>query len=56
MADCFDLPLQADTYDIVIVQGGLHHLPKLPEDLDRCLQGVNRILKPEGTLYVVEPW
>jgi SAM-dependent methyltransferase len=56
LADCTDLPLNADSYDIVIVQGGLHHLPKLPEDVDLCLQNVNRILKPEGTLYVVEPW
>ncbi len=56
LADCLDLPLDSAAYDIVIVQGGLHHLPRLPEDLDAALENVNRILKPQGTFYVVEPW
>jgi ubiquinone/menaquinone biosynthesis C-methylase UbiE len=56
LADCLDLPLESDSYDIVIVQGGLHHLPKIPEDLDQTLAHAKRILKPEGTFYAVEPW
>lgn len=56
LADCLKMPFDDDTYDIVIVQGGLHHLPKIPGDLDRCLGEVKRILKPNGTFYVVEPW
>ena len=56
LADCTNLPLDDNSYDIVIVQGGLHHLPKLPNDLDKCLISVRRILKPNGTFFVVEPW
>ena len=56
LADCLDLPLESDSYDVVIVQGGLHHLPDMPTDLDRSLAGVHRILKPSGKFYVIEPW
>lgn len=56
LADCLDLPLESDTYDVVIVQGGLHHLPQLPSDLEKCLQNVRRVLKSDGRFYVVEPW
>ncbi|QDV46959.1 Demethylmenaquinone methyltransferase [Stieleria neptunia] len=56
LADCLDLPLESDRYDVVIVQGGLHHLPDMPTDLDRSLAGVHRILKPSGKFYVIEPW
>jgi len=56
LADCLDLPLDAGVYDAVIVQGGLHHLPKIPDDLDRSLACVRRILKPDGKFYVIEPW
>jgi ubiquinone/menaquinone biosynthesis C-methylase UbiE len=56
LADCLNLPLQSECYDIVIVQGGLHHLPRLPGDLEQVIAHVRRILKPQGTFYVVEPW
>jgi SAM-dependent methyltransferase len=42
--------------DIVIVQGGLHHLPSLPENLNKCLSEIRRILKPGGLFVFVEPW
>lgn len=42
--------------DIVIIQGGLHHLPTLPDDLEQTLSETNRILKDDGLLLVVEPW
>ena len=56
LADCLSMPFDDDSYDIVIVQGGLHHLPDLPKHLDQCLAEVSRILKPDGTFYVIEPW
>ena len=56
LADCCDMPFDDASYDVVIVQGGLHHLPKLPADLRRCLSEVRRILCPGGAFYVIEPW
>ncbi|MEO1524946.1 MAG: class I SAM-dependent methyltransferase [Planctomycetota bacterium] len=56
LADCLDLPMTEPEYDVVIVQGGLHHLPQIPEDLDRSLACVKRLLQPDGKFYVVEPW
>jgi ubiquinone/menaquinone biosynthesis C-methylase UbiE len=55
-ADCRFLPFDDSTKDVVIVQGGLHHLPNLPGDLDRTLAEVRRVLKPEGRFVMVEPW
>jgi ubiquinone/menaquinone biosynthesis C-methylase UbiE len=42
--------------DIVIVQGGLHHLPTLPDDLEKCLIQIQRVLRPGGLFVMVEPW
>ncbi|MFK8113025.1 MAG: class I SAM-dependent methyltransferase [Rubripirellula sp.] len=56
LADCRELPFENDSFDAAIVQGGLHHLPTLPEDLDAVLAEVSRIVKPTGRFYVVEPW
>lgn len=56
LADCRDLPMEDDSFDIAIVQGGLHHLPTLPGDLDAVLNEVRRILRPGGVFYAVEPW
>lgn len=56
LADCLEMPFDDECYDVVIVQGGLHHLPDLPKHLDQCLAEVRRILKPAGTFYVIEPW
>jgi ubiquinone/menaquinone biosynthesis C-methylase UbiE len=56
LADCRNLPFDDHSFDAAIVQGGLHHLPSLPNDLDSVLSEVNRILQPAGTFYVVEPW
>ncbi|WP_222435897.1 class I SAM-dependent methyltransferase [Rubripirellula tenax] len=56
LADCRSLPMSDATYDIAIVQGGLHHLPNLPDDLNESLSETRRILKPGGRLYVIEPW
>ena len=56
VADCTDLKFPAGSIDAFIVQGGLHHLARMPEDLEKCLQSVHQALKPGGTFYAVEPW
>jgi ubiquinone/menaquinone biosynthesis C-methylase UbiE len=56
LADCRQLPFADHELDAVIVQGGLHHLPRLPEDLAAVLAEVGRVLRTGGTFYVVEPW
>lgn len=56
VGDCRDMPLPDASRDILIVQGGLHHLPRLPEDLNQTLSEVARVLRPGGRFIVVEPW
>jgi SAM-dependent methyltransferase len=41
---------------VVVVQGGLHHLPDLPGDLERTLAEIARVLRREGHFIMVEPW
>lgn len=54
--DCRQLPFDDASRDILIVQGGLHHLPTLPDDLEQTLNEVKRVLRPGGRFMVVEPW
>ena len=54
-ADVRDLPFTDGSFDIVCIQGGLHHL-ELGNGLDKALKEIHRILKPEGKLVLVEPW
>lgn len=56
LGDCRHLPFKDNSRDIAIVQGGLHHLPKLPDDLEQTLAEVRRVLRPDGRFMVVEPW
>jgi len=56
VADCRALPFAAASKEIVIVQGGLHHLTALPEDLATVLAEVERVLVSGGRFVVVEPW
>ena len=56
LADCTNMPFVDDSYETVIVHGGLHHLPQMPDDVDKTLAEVARILTPGGKLYAVEPW
>jgi SAM-dependent methyltransferase len=56
IGDCRCLSFGTATKDILIVQGGLHHLPALPEDLDQALADAWRVLKDDGLLLLVEPW
>lgn len=55
-ADCRELPFEDSSRDIIIVQGGLHHLPTLPEDLKKTLSEVMRVLRPGGKFVMVEPF
>jgi ubiquinone/menaquinone biosynthesis C-methylase UbiE len=56
VGDCRELKLADRTVDVVIIQGGLHHLPELPGDLDRTFREIRRVLKAEGRFMMVEPW
>ena len=56
VADCRRLPFTDRSKDILIVQGGLHHLPALPDDLDRTFSEMQRALRKDGRVMFVEPW
>ena len=56
VGDCRALPFADESRDVAIVQGGLHHLLELPEDLERTVREVRRVLRAGGRLVVVEPW
>lgn len=55
-ADCRRLPLPDACASIVVVQGGLHHLPGMPGDLKQTLAEIHRVLRRDGHLFLVEPW
>ena len=56
ISDCRQLPLPDASRDILIVQGGLHHLPAFPADLETTLREASRVLRQEGLFMAVEPW
>ena len=56
VADCRRLPFADRSKDVLIVQGGLHHLPALPDDLDQTFSEMQRVLRPTGRVMFVEPW
>lgn len=56
VGDCTSIPIGTGAVDVAIVQGGLHHLPRLPEDLERTVAEVHRVLSDGGRFVVVEPW
>jgi ubiquinone/menaquinone biosynthesis C-methylase UbiE len=56
VADCRQLPFADHTKDILIVQGGLHHLGSLPVHLNEVLSEARRVLRQTGRLVIVEPW
>lgn len=56
VCDCRNLPFADRSKDVLIVQGGLHHLPTLPESLDQTLSEMQRVLDREGRVVIVEPW
>jgi SAM-dependent methyltransferase len=56
VGDCRQLRFESGSKDLVIIQGGLHHLPSLPGDLEQVLAEINRVLHPDGHVAIVEPW
>lgn len=56
LGDVRELRFPEHSLDVVIVQGGLHHLPDALPDLERTLRGVRRVLRSEGRFVLVEPW
>jgi ubiquinone/menaquinone biosynthesis C-methylase UbiE len=56
VADCRKLPFASNCKDILIVQGGLHHLPDLPADLEQTFAEMQRVLRKDGCVMFVEPW
>lgn len=56
VADCRHLPFDDRSRDILIVQGGLHHLPNLPDDLQQTFAEMHRVLRTGGRVVIVEPW
>jgi ubiquinone/menaquinone biosynthesis C-methylase UbiE len=56
VADCRKLPFPDRSKDVLIVQGGLHHLPTLPDDLDQTFSEMQRALRKNGRVMFVEPW
>ena len=56
VADCRTMPFEDASRDVLIVQGGLHHLPDAIADLDRTLGEARRVLTPGGLFVAVEPW
>lgn len=56
VADCRKLPFAGRSKDVLIVQGGLHHLPNLPADLDQTFSEMQRVLRKDGRAVFVEPW
>ena len=54
--DCRWMPIASSSQDVVIVQGGLHHLEAIPADLDVVLAECSRVSKPDGIVCIVEPW
>jgi ubiquinone/menaquinone biosynthesis C-methylase UbiE len=56
VADCRHLPFVTRSKDIVIIQGGLHHLKTLPYDLEQTLSEAARVLRDTGLFIAIEPW
>jgi len=56
VADCRQLPFADRSKDVLIVQGGLHHLPALPDDLHQTFSEMQRVLRTDGRVMFVEPW
>jgi SAM-dependent methyltransferase len=56
VGDCRRLPFDEGSKDFVIVQGGLHHLLVLPDDLEQTLAEIHRVLRDGGSVVIVEPW
>jgi SAM-dependent methyltransferase len=55
VCDCRELPFESGSKDVLIVQGGLHHLPALPDDLERTFSEMRRVLRKDGSRNLRQP-
>jgi ubiquinone/menaquinone biosynthesis C-methylase UbiE len=55
VGDARRLPFRTGSRDVVVVQGGLHHLPTF-DDVCEALAEMRRVLKPDGKVVIIEPW
>ena len=56
VADCRFLKFDENSIDYVTLQGGLHHLESIENDVNKTLAEIHRSLKPNGHFVSVEPW
>lgn len=54
-ADACNIPLSNGSIDLVLIQGGLHHLPSF-EHYEFCIAEIHRIMKSEAEFYFMEPF
>jgi ubiquinone/menaquinone biosynthesis C-methylase UbiE len=52
--DALNLPVKEQSVDVVIIQGGLHHLQSTQQILS-CLNGLKKIVNPDGYVFLSEP-
>jgi ubiquinone/menaquinone biosynthesis C-methylase UbiE len=52
VADSETLPWESGTFDAITCTDSFHHYPS-PE---KVLQGMRRVLKPNGHLVIADPW
>jgi ubiquinone/menaquinone biosynthesis C-methylase UbiE len=55
LGDVRSLPFANKSFDIAIVQGGLHHLDSAA-DVATTLKEMHRVVRSEGRIIIVEPW
>ena len=57
VGDCLNLDmLNNASIDIVIIQGGVHHLDNLETSLPILFNGISKILNKNGKFVLIEPW
>ena len=55
LGDARSVPLRDASRDIVMIQGGLHHLFTFA-DVDLAVREMVRVVKPAGRIIIIEPW
>jgi SAM-dependent methyltransferase len=55
VADCRNLPFADASKDAAVIQGGLHHLLRLREDVGQTFAEIRRVLTSNGHVLFVEP-
>jgi ubiquinone/menaquinone biosynthesis C-methylase UbiE len=55
-ADVRQLPVAAESRDVLIVQGGLHHIGGFPSGVREVFDEARRVLVSGGRFAIVEPW